>query len=122
MPIQFKQSFEFEIKRCRIEQHLFDTITEIEKSEELALRAIMLFSESISELMNTLEGMYINPKQQDLKGERSFPIRNGRYRVYYIVKIKRTKDIEITFLHIDDNKQSNLDRFPEHLKNFYYDD
>lgn len=122
MPIQFKQSFEFEIRRSRIEQHLYNTIIEIEKNEELALRAITQFSESIDQLMDTLEGMYKNPKTQDLKGEKTFPIRNGRYRVYYKVIFSGLKDIEITFLHIDDNKQSNLDRFPEELMTFEDDD
>ncbi|MBC7466422.1 MAG: hypothetical protein H7256_10555 [Bdellovibrio sp.] len=64
--------------------------------------------------MDTLEQMYQTPGPKDTSGEKSFPIREGRYRVYYKVSVRKNKDFDITFLDIDDNKQSNLDRFPSH--------
>lgn len=118
MAIHFKKSSQFEIIRSKIEQHLFDTVNEIEKSEELALRSVENFSIAIEYLFDTLEVLYKNPDPHDIIGEKSFPIHNGRYRVFYKVSLIANNDFEITFIDIDDNRQSNLDRFPEHLMTF----
>jgi mRNA-degrading endonuclease RelE of RelBE toxin-antitoxin system len=118
MPIHFKKSSQFEDRRFEIEQYLFDTVFEIERNDEIALRSVEHFAKSIDHLVDTLEEMYQHPKARDLKGEKSFPIRSGRYRIYYKIKILASTDLEITFTDIEDNKQSNLDRFPEHFMTF----
>jgi len=87
---------------------------EIEKNVSLALQSVEQFAASIDRLMDTLEQMYQNPKPDDTAGEKSFPIREGRYRVFYKVHINSKKDFDIYLLDIDDNRQSNLDRFPTH--------
>ncbi len=114
MAIHFNKSSAFDEIRCQIEQHLFDSVLAIEKDMDLALRSVEQFAYSIERLMETLESMYQNPRQQDTIGEKSFPIREGRYRVFFKVSIRANQDLDITFLDIDDNKQSNLDRFPSH--------
>jgi hypothetical protein len=114
MAINFQQSSLFNEIRIRIEQHLFDSVFELEKSEEAALRSVAQFAESIERLMDTLDQMYQTPDPKNTLGEKSFPIREGRYRVFYKVSIGPSSDFTITFLDIDDNKQSNFDRFPNH--------
>lgn len=122
MAVHFYKSSTFEEIRCQIEQHLFDSVLTIEKDMDLALRSVDQFAYSIERLMDTLESMYQNPSPQDIIGEKSFPIREGRYRVFFKVSVSANKDLDITFLDIDDNKQSNLDRFPSHrLITFDYD-
>ena len=64
--------------------------------------------------MDTLEQMYQTPESKNIIDEKSFPIREGRYRVFFKVTIRPDNDFDITFLDIDDNRQSNLDRFPSH--------
>jgi hypothetical protein len=85
MAINFQQSSLFDEIRIRIERHLFDSVFELE-----------------------------TPDPKNTLGEKSFPIREGRYRVFYKVSIGPSSDFTITFLDIDDNKQSNFDRFPNH--------
>jgi hypothetical protein len=116
--IHFKKSSQFETVRCEIEQHLYDSVFEIEQNNELALRSVEHFSRAFERLLDTLEGMYTSLTHQDISSEKSFPIRDGRYRVFYKITLNSNNDIEITFLDIDDNKQSNLDRFPSHLISF----
>ena len=87
---------------------------EIEQDMDRALRSVDEFAHAIDRLMNTLEQMYQTPGAKDTEGEKSFPIREGRYRVFFKVSVRPNQDFDITFLDIDDNKQSNLDRFPSH--------
>jgi hypothetical protein len=114
MAVHFNQSSQFADVRSQIEQHLYDSVLEIEKNVELALRSVIQFNEAIDRLMDTLEQMYQSSEPKDSTGEKSFPIREGRYRVFFKVLIRSKTDCEIVFLDIDDNKQSNLDRFPTH--------
>jgi hypothetical protein len=114
MAVHFHKSSAFEEIRSQIEQHLFDSVLEIEKELDLALRSVEQFALAIDRLMDTLEQMFQTPGPKDSLGEKSFPIREGRYRVFFKVSIRADQDFDITFLDIDDNKQSNLDRFPSH--------
>lgn len=114
MAAHFHKSSAFEIIRSQIEQHLFDSVLDIEKEMDLALRSVEQFSLAIDRLMDTLEQMYQTPGPKDSIGEKSFPIREGRYRVFFKVSVRANQDFDITLLDIDDNKQSNLDRFPSH--------
>lgn len=114
MAVHFQQSSQFEGIRSQIEQHLFDSVLEIEKNMDLALQSVDQFAKSIDRLLDTLDQMYQTPDPKDSLGEKSFPIREGRYRVYYKVLPRNDGDFDITLLDIDDNKQSNLDRFPSH--------
>lgn len=114
MAVHFRRSSPFEQARAQIEQYLFDSVLEIESELDLALRSVEQFATAIERLMDTLEQMYQTPDLKDASGEKSFPVQEGRYRVYYKVSVRQDKDFEITFLDIDDNKQSNLDRFPSH--------
>jgi hypothetical protein len=114
MAVHFHKSSPFEEVRLRIEQHLFESVLDLEKNIELAIRSVELFAESIERLMDTLEQMYQTPGPQDTVGEKSFPIREGRYRVFFKISVRPNLDLDITFLDIDDNRQSNLDRFPSH--------
>ncbi len=115
MAIHFRKSSQFEAIRLEIEQHLYDSVYSIEKSEGLALRSVDHFAKAIDRLIDTLEGMYQSSNPMDTKGEKSFPIRDGRYRVFYKISFMQSHDVEVTLLDIDDNKQSNIDRFPSHL-------
>jgi hypothetical protein len=112
--VHFHKSSAFEEIRTQIEQHLYDSVLEIEKDIDLALKSVAQFSLAIDRLMDTLEQMYQAPITVDHTGEKSFPIREGRYRVFFKVSARSNQDFDITFLDIDDNKQSNLDRFPSH--------
>lgn len=114
MAIEFQQAGSFLQEREHIEQHLYNSVFEIEKDEFKALKSIQNFAEAFERLMSTLEQMYQNPERKDSKGIKSFPIHEGRYRIFYKIIIVNSVDIKIVFLDIDDNKQSNLDRFPEH--------
>lgn len=114
MAVHFHKSSVFEEVRSQIEQHLFDSVLEIEQNFDLALNAVEQFANAIDRLMETLEQMYQTPGSKDTEGEKSFPIREGRYRVFFKVSVRQNQDFDITFLDIDDNRQSNLDRFPSH--------
>ncbi len=114
MAIHFFQSSHFVEIRSKIEQHLFDSVLAIEKSAEIALLSVEQFANAVDRLMDTLEQMYQTPSPKDIHCEKSFPIREGRYRVFFKVMTRLDEDFDITFLDIDDNKQSNLDRFPTH--------
>ncbi len=112
MAIHFHKTSAFEEIRSQIEQHLFDSVLELENNIDSALRSVDQFSAAIDRLMGTLEQMYQTPKSKDHVGEKSFPIREGRYRVFYKISTRPNHDFDVTFLDINDNKQSNLDRFP----------
>ena len=114
MAVHFHKTSAFEEIRFQIEQHLFDSVFDIEKDLELALHSVDQFGQAIDRLMNTLEQMFQTPGLKNTFGEKSFPIREGRYRVFYKVSVRLNQEFDITFLDIDDNKQSNLDRFPSH--------
>jgi len=118
MAIHFHQSSAFNESREQIEQHLFDSVFEIEKDIEPALRSVDQFADAVYRFLDTLERMYQNPNPKDSVGEKSFPIKDGRYRVFYKISIRPNNDFDITLTAIDDNKQSNLDRFPSHLITF----
>jgi len=114
MAVHFYQSSQFEEIRSQIELHLYDSVLELEKDPKLAIRSVLQFNQAIDRLMETLEQMYQSLNQKDTLGEKSFPVREGRYRVFFKVSARTNQHIDITFLDIDDNKQSNLDRFPAH--------
>jgi|GEM_PF-2139581 len=114
MAIQFRYASPFEENRLRIEDFIFNSIMDTQKSLESAIRGVENFAAAIEDFVNTLEQMYRTPQPKDLIGERSSPIGNGRYRVFYKISVLQNNDFEITFLDIDDNKESNLDRFPVH--------
>ncbi len=114
MAVHFHQTSLFDEARTRIEQHLYDSVLQIENDFELALRSVDQFAEAINRLFDTLEQMYQTPGPKDSHGEKSFPIRDGRYRVFFKVIARADNDFDITMLDIDDNRQSNLDRFPSH--------
>ena len=114
MTVHFFSSSPFDEARSRIEQHLFDSIMEIENNSELALASVNRFAQAIEKITDTLEQMYQTPKSHDTAGEKSLVTGDGRYRLFYKVAIRKNDDFEITFLDVDDNRQSNLDRFPVH--------
>lgn len=118
MSVIFKKSSAFEKICSNIEDHLFHSTLEIEGSVERAISSVEQFTSSINSFLVTIEAMYQSPVEKDLYGEKSFPIRNGRYRIFYRVCTINDSDIEITLIDIDDNRQSNLDRFPSHLISF----
>ncbi len=72
------------------------------------------FAKTIDKFIDTLEQMYQTPSPKDTSGERSSPLGDGRYRIFYKISIRPNDDFEITLLDIDDNRESNLDRFPVH--------
>ncbi|MBI2605052.1 MAG: hypothetical protein HYW49_03120 [Deltaproteobacteria bacterium] len=114
MAIHFKYTSHFDESRFRIEQHLYDSVLDIEKDIGLAIRSVDQFAKAIDRLLDTLEQMYQTPNPKDSIGEKSFPIREGRYRIFFKVTVMANNDFDITLLDVDDNKQSNLDRFPSH--------
>jgi hypothetical protein len=114
MAVHFHSSSSFDDARLRIEQHLFDSVLDIEKSFERAIEAVDRFSTAVDRLSDTLEQMYQTPGPKDTDGEKSFPIRDGQFRVFFKVTVRSSNDFDITFIDIDHNKQSNLDRFPTH--------
>jgi hypothetical protein len=118
MAIIFKQTSGFELARSKIEQYIYNSVLSIEADEMKALAGVSHFNHSFYNLLNILEAMYISQTCNDENGEKSFPIKSGRYRVFYYVKLIKENDFEITFLDIDDNHQSNIDRFPSHLTQF----
>lgn len=123
MAVNFRKSSAFEEIRSQIEQHLFYSVLEVEKEMDHALRSVERFSIAIDRLMETLEQMYQIPRPEDMEGEKSFPIRDGQFRVFFKISARPNDDFDITFIDIDHNKQSNLDRFPTHkLITFNYED
>ncbi len=121
MAVHFHTSSPFDEARLRIEQHLFDSVLDIENDFELAIESVDRFSKAIDRLADTLEQMYQTPDSKDTHGEKSFPIRDGQFRVFFKVSVRSNNDFDITFIDIDHNKQSNLDRFPTH-KTITFDD
>ncbi len=117
MAVVFRESSNFKKIRTEIEDYLYNSVYSIEVDHERALRSVELFIEATERCFSTLETMYQTPSEKDL-GEKSFPLKNGRYRIFYYVRAINSSDFEITLLDIDDNRQSNLDRFPSHLITF----
>lgn len=118
MAVHFFKTSSFEKAREKIENHLYDSVSSIERNEDLALKSVAKLSESIERFFDTLEQMYQTPHEKDTSGERSFPIHEGRYRVFFKIVVE-AENFNIYLLDIDDNRQSNLDRFPVHkLINF----
>jgi len=104
--------------RSNIEQHLFNSVFQLENNLELALRSVEQFDSTLERLLDTLETMYKNPAPEDTHGVKSFSIHNGRYHVFFKISVLPSNDFVISLVDIDDNKQSNLDRFPSHLITF----
>lgn len=75
MAIHFSFTSPFEESRSRLEQHLFDSVLEIEKDIDSAIRSVGQFAKALDRLTDTLEQMYQNPNPRDVIGEKSFPIR-----------------------------------------------
>ena len=80
MAVHFRQASPFSEARTRIEQHLFDSVLEVEQNPDLAIRSVDQFAEAIDRLLNTLDQMYQSPGPKDSEGEKSFPIRDGQLR------------------------------------------
>ncbi|OFZ31035.1 MAG: hypothetical protein A2622_00060 [Bdellovibrionales bacterium RIFCSPHIGHO2_01_FULL_40_29] len=112
MAVHFHYSTPFNEARERIEQHLYDSILKIEQDYDRAIEAVDRFAKAIDRLADTLEQMYQNPGPNDTVGEKSFPIRDGQFRVFYKVGVRPNNDFDISFIDIDHNKQSNSDRYP----------
>lgn len=123
MAVYFHQTLQFEKTRARIEDYLYESVLKLENDTYLALRSVDRFTQAIEHCMETLEQMYQAPSPQDTIGEKSCSIRGGRYRIFFKILVSINNDFDVVFLDIDDNKQSNIDRFPAHrLKTFYNDD
>lgn len=120
MPVDFKTTSTFEFIRSQIENHLYQSVLNFEKDHSLALNSVNNFNSSFEDLCQTLEGMYQSFTQQDGLGIKSFPIMNGRYRVFCKILVQSETQAEVIFFDIDDNRQSNIDRFPAHITT--YDD
>jgi hypothetical protein len=118
MPVEFRTTSTFEFIRSQIENHLYQSLLSFEKDHNLALNAVTKFNVSIEELCITLEGMYQSFNPNDGVGIKSHPIMNGRYRVFYKIQVQSESQGDVIFFDIDDNKQSNLDRFPAHIITF----
>ena len=114
MAVHFHFASTFENARFAIEQHLFDSIMDLENDFDRAIETVSNFSKAIDRLTETLEQMYQTPRPQDADGEKSFPIRDGMFRVFYKIVVRNNSDFDIYFIDVDHNKQSNLDRFPDH--------
>lgn len=67
MAVHFHNSSQFQEIRLKIEQHLFDSVLEIEKDIDPALRSVHQFSAAIERLMDTLEQMYQTPAPKSQK-------------------------------------------------------
>jgi hypothetical protein len=123
MAVHFLTASPFEENRLRIEDFIFRTIVEIQNDVEAAIRSVDTFAKAIDKFIDTTEQMYKNPRALDSSGERSSPVGDGRYRIFYKIAIRPDNDFEITLLDIDDNRESNLDRFPVHrLRTFVSDE
>lgn len=114
MAIIFEFTDSFEVARTIIEDHLFHSVLSFNQDEGLAISSVESFNNSINRLCDILEQMHQTTKATDLAGEKSFPIHGGRYRVFYKIVENDLSKLKIIFTDIDDNKQSNLDRFPQH--------
>ena len=114
MAVHFHQTSPFEVVRARIEDHLYKSVLELHGDVERAISSVDHFSKAIERCLDVLEQMYQNPRPGDDFSEKSFPVDNGRYRIFFKVVVKTDNDFDIFMLDIDDNKQSNLDRFPSH--------
>jgi hypothetical protein len=55
--IKFKKSSSFKSARLHIEQHLFNSVFQIENNLELALRSVAHFDAAIERFLDTLEAM-----------------------------------------------------------------
>jgi hypothetical protein len=123
MAIHFHRTTPFEENRVRIEDFIYRSILEIQKDIEAAIRGVDNFAKAIDKFIDTLEQMYQTPGPKDMLSEKSSPIGDGRYRVFYKVSVRANNDFDITMLDIDDNRESNLDRFPVHrLRTFVSDE
>jgi hypothetical protein len=123
MAVHFYRATPFEENRLRIEDFIYRSILEIQNDIEAAIRGVANFAKVIDKFSDTLEQMYQTPGAKDIFGEKSSPVGDGRYRVFYKVSVRSNSDFEITMLDIDDNRESNLDRFPVHrLRTFVSDE
>lgn len=118
MSIIFKKTSEFERIRAKIEDHLYYSVLAIQKEPSAALKSVEHFTIAFDRFLSTIQAMYQNPSTNEKLGEKSFPIHQGRFRIFYHIRIVNISDFEITLIDIDDNRQSNLDRFPNHLITF----
>lgn len=110
MAVHFHQSSPFEAARVEIEQHLFDSVLEIQQDEQAAIKSVDQFAQAIEHLFDVLEQMYQTPRPNDAIGEKSFPIREGRYRVFFKVVPKDTGDFE--FFHARHRRQQAIESRP----------
>ncbi len=118
MSVIFKKTSEFERIRTKIEDHLYYSVLAIQGDQSAALKSVEQFTIAFDRFLSTIKAMYQNPSTNEKLGEKSFPIHKGRFRIYYHIKIVNVSDFQITLIDIDDNRQSNLDRFPNHLITF----
>ena len=123
MAIHFHRASPFEENRLRIEDFIYCSILKTQSDVDAAIRGIDNLTKAIDKFIDTLEQMYQTPGPKDTLSEKSSPIGDGRYRIFYKVSVRPNNDFEITLLDIDDNRESNLDRFPVHrLRTFVSDE
>ena len=123
MAIHFHKASPFEDNCLRIEDFIYRAILKTQSDADAAIRGVDNFAKAIDKFIDTLEQMYQTPGPKDTLSEKSSPIGDGRYRVFYKVSVRTNNDFEITLLDIDDNRESNLDRFPVHrLRTFVSDE
>ena len=113
MALHFDQTSGFKSARNDIEDYRYEKTLEGTKDEQKAIESVEKFSNDLESVFSTLETMYQKPRKDDCDGIKSFPLSAGRYRLFYKIRI-HNDNFTITLLDIDDNKQSNLDRFPSH--------
>ena len=114
MAVHFVTASPFDSNRLRIEDFIFRSILEIQNDVDAAIRSVDSFSKSIEKFIATTEQMYQTPRVMDISGERSSSVGDDRYRILYKISIRTDNDFEITLVDIDDNRESNPDRFPIH--------
>jgi hypothetical protein len=113
MTVYFDQTSGFKAARDGIEDYRYNSTLEDTKNQKKALDSVDKFANDLEGVLSTLESMYQSPRKGDCDGIKSFPVSSGRYRLFYKVRV-HNGDFIITLLDIDDNRQSNLDRFPSH--------
>ena len=114
MAVHFDQTSGFISTRTQIEDYRYCTTLEESLDEQKALESVEKFANDLESVFSTLDTMHQTPRENDSDGIKSFPVSEGRYRLFYKVRITKDGNFIITLLDIDDNKQSNLDRFPAH--------
>lgn len=94
MAVHFHRASPFEENRLRIEDFIFRSILELQSDVEAAIRGVENFADAINRFVDTLEQMYQTPNPKDVSSERSSPVGDGRYRIFYKVSVRADNDFE----------------------------